>query len=871
MTTNTKIRTEDVLEILDFKIKASSDHPQIDVLTGEDYSSVLAKIAARSPTMDEKNALDNTAIAPSATNPYVTQDELTASLEGAIPWKTIGLIGSGADFTGTVADDETAFVNAFATAPTDLWFYVKPGTYTFTTPVTVPAGVRLVGGITSETILLSNTTGTLVVEDNVYVSFLTIATNAAGETAVDASGTTDVELKNCLVTATATGLSINIDNSDRVCISDCALMADLSGTNVTNATLVYLYADVPGAYGVNLTTPTSVVMWGSVFVAGTPLITSGTNIRIIGNHFANGFTNTYLSSMLITSPAQIDTINDAITYAGTLKNNWALRFTTTTGALPNPLLVATTYYIVNLTPTTFQLSLTPNGSPIDLITVGSGVHTASLNPSILLRANTPSSNNNEDESLTYLLQYLGSPGALVATPSYSSNFAGPQAQDLTARASAIDLLLQWIYEERNFSLIAESEPMVVTWAPATATLSTDGGMLLVSAHRDAVWKLPQIIPVVIPAGSFLYYIVDRSLTTSDITLTQYIAPLGSIPIDTNPPTGTPDNRQIWTLAYNYGGTLWWRGGGGSRFPSTNNYPGEYFVDGTSKSLLTYIGAEDYNDPHPTYTHNFAGIQGESLTTRLGKTDALIQRLFEQTNLSYYMSSGGYFGSDTGEAYDLILTGTLSFKLGHIAGTITVAPQSWTIPDGSLLYFTWDPTAPGVASSTVATVVPLPNDYPANVKYFVAAIRVGSFIYLWDGTRLPMRGGRWPLFSPTRSILPTASATALLTAGYQVVNNATWTTITGTKHFMWENLAVVTSTGISPTRNSLVNQTAPSTGLTDIADGQGLVVTHTWNSGSGGAQNVDIQKVTLPLTATLEQNQFLWVQNRGGYLLFTGEF
>jgi hypothetical protein len=72
MATNTKILTEDVLEILDIKIRTSADHAQLDVITGEYYDSVLAKIAARSPTLNEKDALDN-AVSPSASNPYVTQ------------------------------------------------------------------------------------------------------------------------------------------------------------------------------------------------------------------------------------------------------------------------------------------------------------------------------------------------------------------------------------------------------------------------------------------------------------------------------------------------------------------------------------------------------------------------------------------------------------------------------------------------------------------------------------------------------------------------------------------------------------------------------------------------------------------------------
>ena len=782
MTTNTKIRTEDVLAILDTKILASSAHAQLAVNALDSYDIVLSHIATRSPTLDEKNALDN-AVSPSAINPYVTLSELTATLLGAIPWKTIGPTGSGADFVGV---DETPFLAAFATVPTNVWFYVMPGTYTFSVPVTVPNGVRMVGGITSSTILSSLTGSVLTLGQNTYIGFLSIVSSSIGATVVEAAASMSIELRNCIIASTSTGITVDVTGASSLTMVDCALLlGNLSGSGLLSSTLSDLYVDASGNYGVDLASPVDVIIWGSIFYAGTPRVTSGTNIRIIGNHFNNGVTNT---------------------------------------------------------------------TPIS---------------SVLLRANTPDSNNNEDESLTYLLQYLGSPGSLQATPSYSSNFAGPQAQDLTARASAIDLCLQWIYEERNFSLIAQTEPLSVTWNPATTTLTTSGTMLLVSAHRAAVWELPTIASVVIPSGWFLYYVIDRSLATSDIILVPQIAPLGSIPIDTNPPTGSPSNRQIWTLAYNLGGTLWWRGGGGSRFPATGGYTGTYFVDGTSQNLLTYLGAVDYNDSDPNYSDNFAGIQGESLTTRLGKTDTLLRRLFEHSNLSYYISSGGYFSSDATGV--LNLTGTLTFNLPNTLGAITVAANTWAIPDGSLLYFTWDQVALGAATATVATTVPLPDAYPLTTKYFVAAIRVGSLFYLWDGTRLPMSGGRWPLFYPSRSVILTAPAT-VLPVSYSVTNNTVWTMISGTQHFLWENLAVATSTGTALNRNTLPNQLTPLVGLTNLADGEGLVVTHTWNPGA--AQNATIYtnaKVTLPLSFILEQNQFLWVHNRGGYLLFTGDF
>jgi hypothetical protein len=756
MTTNTKIITEDVLSILDVKIHTSSAHAQLNVASGETYDSVLAKIAARSPTLNEKGALD-AAVSPSAGNPYVTFSELITTLTGAIPWQTIGPIGSGANFEGS---DEAPFLAAFATVPTYSWFYVMPATYTFAVPVTVPDEIRLVGGVTSETLLVSNTGSVLTLGQNTYVSFLSIVTTLSAATAINAASSISIGLDNCIIASPSDGITVDVTGASNLTMSDCALiLGNLTGLGLSVSNIANLYVDASGNYGIDLDSPDDVIIWGSVFYAGTPRITSAVNTRVVGNHFNNGVSN---------------------------------------------------------------------------VTPGS---------SVMLRANTPTSNNNEDDELTYLLQYLGSPSVTQATPSYSSNFAGPQAQDLTARASAIDLLLQWIYEERNFSLIAQTEPMTVTWNPTANTLSTSGNMLLVSAHRDAVWILSTLVATVIPTGWFLYYIIDRSLSTANITLTPLLAPLGSLPLDTNPPTGSASQRQIWILAYNLSGTLWWRGGGGSRFPSTGGTVGQYFVDGTSKNLLTYLGSSDYNDSTPIYSNNFAGIQNESLTTRLSKVDTLLQRLFEYSNLSYFLSFGGYISSDI--VGSLTLTGTLTFRLPHTTSTITVAANTWVIPDGSLLYFTWDQTTYGAASSTVATSVPLPNAYPLTTKYFVAAIRIGSMFYLWDGSRIPMNGGRWPLISSSRSVIPTALPSSL---AYNTV---------------------ATSTGIALTRNTLVNQTTPSVGLTNLADGQGLMITHTWNTGA--AQNVLIQQVNLPLTSILEQNQFIWVQNRGGYLLFTGEF
>lgn len=730
--TNVKIRTEDVFEIYDSKIKAvgvsSATALQLDISEGEAYNSVLAKIAARSPSINEKGALEasyNPGIMlptdPPEINRFVTLSDLTESLAGSMPWKTIGLEGSGADFQG---NDETAFNLAFDPlraltypypATTDQWFYVKPGEYTFSEPVIVPKGVKLIGSVTAGTILTSDASEVLILEDYTYVGFMSvISTNALAPdygTAINASSTTGVTIYNCILTSSSEGRTLDVNGAECLSLLNTALLlGNVEGSALTDSIFENLYLDASGVKGIDLIAPNNLVIWGSIFLAGIPTITNGVNVRIVGNHFNQGI------SIL----------------------------------------------------------------PID------------DNPgNVIRRANTPATNNNEDESLTHLLQYLGSMSSAQTNPAYSSNFAGPQGQDITARASAIDLLLQWRYEERNFSLVAASEPMVVTWEPSPTTtsglLSTSGGMRLMSAHRSPLaWRLgdtsgtDQLTDLTIEDGYFLYYFLDRDMTASE-TLVAHIAPMGSFPnLETNSPTGSPENRQVWVLAFNFGGTLWWRGGGGSRFSATGKQVGEYFIDGSSKSLLTYLGADDYNDSDPLYSNNFVGNQSESLTTRLGKSDTLIQRLFEFSNLTYYLTAGSFIYAENGT---LFLSGSLYFRLPHTTNTIRLDPTSdlatigTALADGELLYLTWNQellaSSDQTASVTKATTVPLPNSYPLSTKYFVMAMRVGSEIILWDGSKIPcapgpsgstyINGGRWPAPSGHSvirrgepSILPTLS-------------------------------------------------------------------------------------------------------------------
>jgi hypothetical protein len=70
------VRTVDVIECLDDRIHATDDHPNLGVLAGETYPSILDKIEALVCTPEQKLAIDHTLTAPSASNPIVLKDDI---------------------------------------------------------------------------------------------------------------------------------------------------------------------------------------------------------------------------------------------------------------------------------------------------------------------------------------------------------------------------------------------------------------------------------------------------------------------------------------------------------------------------------------------------------------------------------------------------------------------------------------------------------------------------------------------------------------------------------------------------------------------------------------------------------------------------
>jgi hypothetical protein len=78
-------------------------------------------------------------------------------------------------------------------------------------------------------------------------------------------------------------------------------------------------------------------------------------------------------------PANVNTITDVITIASHgFIDNTPIIFKST-NALPSGIVENTTYYVINATLNTFQISTSIGGSAVDITSIGSGTHTASFN------------------------------------------------------------------------------------------------------------------------------------------------------------------------------------------------------------------------------------------------------------------------------------------------------------------------------------------------------------------------------------------------------------------------------------------------------------------------------------------------------------
>lgn len=153
----------------------------------------------------------------------------------------------------------------------------------------------------------------------------------------------------------------------------------LSGFNLVGmGTNLKLYVEDIGGVYYDIT-PVRVITYNSVTFSATP----GSSTITVTDPSATGFLTgdfvTFYYAVGLNSQAFTVTIGSpaVLTLTTALPNNTPVTLTTT-GALPTGLNTTDTYYIVNASGTTCNLSIGPNGSPINTTGTQSGVHTLSV-------------------------------------------------------------------------------------------------------------------------------------------------------------------------------------------------------------------------------------------------------------------------------------------------------------------------------------------------------------------------------------------------------------------------------------------------------------------------------------------------------------
>lgn len=153
----------------------------------------------------------------------------------------------------------------------------------------------------------------------------------------------------------------------------------LSGFNLVGmGTNLKLYVEDVGGVYYDIT-PVRVITFNSATFSATP----GSSTITVTDSSATGFLTgdfvTFYYAVGLNSQAFTVTIGSpaVLTLTTALPNNTPVTLTTT-GALPTGLNTTDTYYIVNASGTTCNLSIGPNGSPINTTGTQSGVHTLSV-------------------------------------------------------------------------------------------------------------------------------------------------------------------------------------------------------------------------------------------------------------------------------------------------------------------------------------------------------------------------------------------------------------------------------------------------------------------------------------------------------------
>jgi hypothetical protein len=216
---------------------------------------------------------------------------------------------------------------------------------------------------------------------------------------------------------------------------------------------------------------------GTLNVGGT--LTAQANATVQGSLTVNDSAflgRAQTATITVASPA-------VITVAASPLNGTAVRFTTD-GLLPAPLATTTTYYVINRTATTFQVSLTSGGSAVDTNAFGSGTHTVTT---VSLTSTAAAGTNNSQ----------------IATTQFVTSAVAAGIGNIPVT------LTNWSLTETNTSQAATIT--IATPAVVTVTTAPANGTAIAFTTTGA---LPTGLTANTP-----YYVFNRTSTTYNIATT----------------------------------------------------------------------------------------------------------------------------------------------------------------------------------------------------------------------------------------------------------------------------------------------------------------------------------------------------------------
>lgn len=568
--TQQQISTPSVIDIQDSVIKSLNAYALLGIAALDDYSSVLTKIDPHA--LDIVNiipAMDG-AILPNLTNPYLTALYLSLRLNSR-GFILIGPVGSDSDFEGS---DQDVFNDAIASLPDGGNIAIQSGTYTFSSSVSVPANITILG--VSPTTVIVQSDGDFPIFDLSGEKSRLESINGKAPFAV-----TSPVVK--LSGSSSSALACNIDDFPFLGFQITGSKALVKSCTFYSPTGSSIYFQL-GSYQ---------IVESCTFETLSGILIENSNGSVLGCIFGS----------LMTSEAY-NIINPVCNNNKIVSNNF-------------------------LSSISVDLS-TDNGT--GTILYANTPDTPKLNESNFLKR-IKEYTGQPTLTTTDMVTVIDSRYPIDGIPSYPypTNFTHDPLVDKNATTieAALDLFIQNTYEERNWFLESADPSFDSVGSPLSGVFSWDGSTLTWPAFkikslisRVGSWSILAGSYTFLPTDKYFLVEIDRSLAGIDITLPPYA-------IDTLP-LSDPTTAQHLVLAYKVGSDLIWTNGFRLLASMTS-----FDVDGVQVPIMRYIGFPSVDGRVSTLIpQGFAGPNLINIPDKLSSEDELTRNLFERSNLNY---------------------------------------------------------------------------------------------------------------------------------------------------------------------------------------------------------------------------------------------